>query len=184
MPRLQYSAICSADLYTVDAEGAFDWARPGEREHEAINALEAGVGTYLYGRRMYETMRVWQDIDLDEEPPVVVEFAHLWRAADKVVFSRTLTAVHTPKTTLCAQLDVDAVRELVASADQDVSIGGPGLAASAMRAGLVDDIHLFVHPIIVGGGTPALPERMRAQLQLLGARTLPGDVVQLDYRLR
>jgi dihydrofolate reductase len=183
MAKLVYSAITSLDLFVNDEEGGFEWAAPDEELHAAVNEAERGVGTYLFGRRMYETMAVWDTWDTSEEPPVVAEFAELWRGADKIVFSTTLTDVTTARTRLEPTFDPDAVRRLVADADRDVSVGGPTLAATALRAGLVDEVHLALHPVVVGGGTPALPPGLHAQLELLDTRRFGSGVVSLSYRV-
>lgn len=180
---LVFSAIASLDGYTVDATGSFDWAAPDEEVHAAVNARERGVGTYLYGRRMFETMRVWQDIGGDDEPPVIREYADIWRAADKVVFSSTLTGVTTARTRVEPVFDPGAVRTIVDSAAGDVSIGGPTLAAEALRAGLVDEVALLLVPVSVGGGTPALPPGLLLRLDLLEEHAFSSGVVLLRYRV-
>jgi dihydrofolate reductase len=184
MARLIYSAIASLDGYTADASGGFEWAAPGPEVHAFVNDLERGAGTYLYGRRMYETMGVWETMDVSEEPQVMRDYAEIWRAADKVVYSRTLAEAWTPRTRVERTFDVDAVRELKAAAGRDLTIGGPGLAAHALRAGLVDEIQLFLVPVVIGGGTRALPDEMRLDLELLDERRFPGGVVYLRYRSR
>src|ERR1700761_20832 len=144
MARLIYSAICSLDGYVEDATGNFDWAAPDEEVHRAVNQRERAIGTYLYGRRMYETMRVWQDTDSSQDTDVIAEFGAIWRAADKVVFSRTLTTVDTPKTSLVTEFDPDGIRALKAAADRDLSVGGSDLAGTALAAGLVDEVQLLM----------------------------------------
>lgn len=181
---LVYSVICSLDGYVADRDGRFDWAAPDEELHAFVNDRERGVGTYLYGRRMYQVMAVWETWDTHDEPAVVRDFAHLWRAADKVVYSTTLPEVTTPRTRLERAFDADSVRALVAAAEGDVSVGGPGLAASAWRAGLVDELELYAVPAIVGGGTRALPDEVRADLELLDERRFAGGAVALRYRVR
>jgi len=180
--RLIYAAIASLDGYTADGDGNFDWAAPTAEVH-AFNDLEREVGTYLYGRRMYETMAVWETMDVSGEPEVMRDYAEVWRAADKVVYSRTLAAPSTPRTRIERELDPAAVRELKARADRDIGVGGPGLAAHALRAGLVDEIHLFVVPVVVGGGTRALPDGLRQQLELLDERRFANGVVHLHHRV-
>jgi dihydrofolate reductase len=180
MGKLVYSAIASLDGYVNDADGNFDWAAPDAELHAFVNDQERPIGTYLYGRRMYETMAVWET--LDDPAPVMRDYAEIWRAADKVVVSTTLDAVTTPRTRLERTLDPDAVRALKAGGD--VSIGGPTLAADALGAGLVDELHLFLNPVVVGDGTPALPDGLRAQLELLGERRFAGGVVHVHYRVR
>lgn len=178
---LLYSANASLDGYTVDASGSFDFTVPSEEVHGFINDLERPVGTYLYGRRMYETMRVWQDMPVEGEPAVVADYAAIWRAADKVVFSGSLTEPTTPRTRIEPRFDPAAVRELVEAAPSDVSIGGPTLAAEAFRAGLVDRVGLFLVPVSVGGGTPALPTDVRIGLELLGQHVFENGTVYLHY---
>jgi dihydrofolate reductase len=182
MGRLVYSQICSLDGYTADADGKFDWAEPDEEVHAFVNDLERPVGTYLYGRRMYETLAVWQSIGGADQPEVVNDYAEIWRAADKVVYSTTLAAVSTPRTRLEREFDPAAVRALTAASERDVSVGGPGLAASAIRAGLVEEFHLFVNPVVVGGGTRALPDGVRLDLGLVDEHRFGNGVVHLHYR--
>ncbi len=182
MAKLIYSAIASLDGYISDSDGKFDWAAPDEEVHAFVNDLERPIGTYLYGRRMYETMVFWET--MDDPAPIMRDYAQLWRAADKVVYSRTLDAVSTRRTRLERELDAPAVRALVADAARDVSIGGPALAGEALAAGLVDQIQLFLAPIAVGGGNPALPHDVRVDLQLLDQRRFGNGVVYLDYRVR
>ena len=179
MGRLVYAAITSLDLYTNDADGRFDWARPDEELHAFVNDMERPIGTYLYGRRMYETMAVWETMDTAE--PLLVDYAGIWRAADKIVYSRTLEAVSTPGTTLEREFDPDAVRALKERGD--VSVGGAGLGGDAIRFGLVDEIHLFLHPIVVGGGTRALPDDVRVGLELIAERRFASGVVHVGYRV-
>jgi len=179
---LIYSVIASLDGYTADAEGEFDWAAPDEEVYAFVNDLERGIGTYLYGRRMYEVMLYWETVSLEGKSPVVRDFAGIWRAADKIVYSTTLRTASSARTRIEPRLDPEAVRALKQRAD--VSIGGPGLAASAMRAGLVDEYRLFVTPVVVGGGTSAFPDGVRAGLVLTEERRFTSDVVYLRYRVR
>ena len=183
MGRLHYAAICSLDGYTVDADGKFDWAAPDEEVHAFVNDLERPVGTYLYGRRMYEVMAYWETASTTGEPAAFRDFAELWRDADKVVYSTTLERVSTGQTRLERSFDPDAVRQLKESQERDISVGGPTLAAHAIAAGLVDELHLFLTPIVVGGGTPALPAGVRIDLQLLDERRFSSGVVHLHYRI-
>jgi dihydrofolate reductase len=184
MSKLIYSAIASLDGYTEDAEGKFDWGAPDEEVHAAFNDLERPIGTYLYGRRMYETMVFWEAADkMKDEPPVFYDYASIWQAADKIVYSRTLENVSSARTRIETQFDPDAVRSLKDSATTDISIGGPELAGHALAAGLVDECHLFLCPIAVGGGKPALPEGIRTHLELLGERRFGSGVVDLHYRV-
>jgi len=182
--ELVYSAICSLDGYVADAGGGFEWAAPDEEVHAAVNDLERPVGTYLLGRRMYETLAVWQTMGGPGAHPVEVDYAGIWRAADKVVFSSTLAEVSTPRTRVERRFDADAVRELKRTATADLSIGGPGLAAHAIRAGLVDEYRLFVVPVVVGGGLRALPDGVRRDLTLVDERRFAGGTVLLRYRDR
>jgi dihydrofolate reductase len=182
MGRLIYSAICSLDGYVEDATGNFDWAAPDEEVHRAVNQQERAIGTYLYGRRMYETMRFWQDTDSTRDSAVVADYGAIWRAADKIVFSRTLTAVDTPKTTLVTAFDAGGIRALKASSDTDLSIGGSDLAGQALAAGLVDDVHLYVAPITVGGGKPVFPGDAQTSLELVEVGRFRRGSVHLHYR--
>jgi dihydrofolate reductase len=214
MGRLIYSAITSLDGYVVDTNGHFDWAVPDEETHAFVNDLERTIGTYLYGRRLYEVMAAWETMPIDVRPtdvrptdvrptdarptdarpagtrpadgdrrPVMLDYARIWQAADKVVYSTTLDDVATSRTRIERRFDPDAVRRLVASADGDVSIGGATLAGHAIRAGLVDDWHLFLTPVVVGGGVRALPDGVRARLELLAARRFASGVVHLHHRV-
>ena len=178
MGKLIYSAIASLDGYVEDRDGRFDWARPDAELHAFVNDLERPVGTYLYGRRMYETMAAWET--MDDPAPAMRDYAQLWRAADKVVYSRTLDSVSTPRTRLERDFDPGAVRAL--KAQGDLSVGGAELAAAALRAGLVDDIQLYLNPVVVGGGRPALPDGLRVDLELLDQRRFGNGVVFLRYR--
>ena len=185
MARLIYSAISSLDGYIEDMNGEFDWAAPDEEVHGFINNLERSAGTHLYGRRMYEMLMVWEtDPNLAAESPLLRDFAEIWQAADKIVYSRTLQAVSTRKTRLERSFDPEAIRQLKEAVEQDILIGGPELAAHAFRAGLVDEYHLFLTPIIVGGGKPALPDNVRLELELLEERRFGSGVVFLRYRTR
>ena len=182
MAKLIYSAIASLDGYVEDAGGAFDWAAPDEEVHAFVNDGERGVGTYLYGRRMYETMQYWETEGAGpDDHPVSRDFAQIWRAAEKVVYSRTLESVSTAKTRLEREFDHDAVRRLKESSPTDITIGGPALAGVAIAAGLVDEIQLLLGPILVGGGKAALPDDVRVQLELLDERRFAGGVVFLRY---
>jgi dihydrofolate reductase len=184
MAKLIYSAITSLDGYVADEHGNFDWSAPDEEVHAFVNDLERPVGTYLYGRRMYDVMRYWETAPTSgDESPAVRDFAGIWQAADKIVYSRTLEAVSSAKTRLERDFDPEAVRQLKASADRDLSVGGPSLAGQALEAGLVDEIHLFLNPVLVGGGNPALPDGVPAQLELLDERRFGRGVVHLHYRV-
>jgi dihydrofolate reductase len=185
MAKLTYTAITSLDGYIEDESGRFDWAEPDPEVHEFVNDLERPVGTYLYGRRMYETMAVWQTVGREPgTPPEEVAFAEVWRAADKVVYSRMLDAVSTPRTRLERAFDPDAVWRMKEAADRDLTVSGPDLAFHAFRAGLVDEVHLFQFPVIVGGGKPGLPRGVRVDLQLLDERRFGKGVVHTHYGKR
>jgi dihydrofolate reductase len=186
MAHLIYSAISSLDGYIEDREGSFDWAAPDEEVHRFINDLERAAGTYLLGRRMYETMMVWEtDPNVaNDESPIMRDYAAIWQAANKIVYSRTLETVSTRKTQLERTFDADAIRQLKAAVEEDISIGGPELAAHAFRAGLIDECHLFLTPIIVGGGKPSLPDNVRIELELLEERRFGSGVVFLRYRTK
>jgi len=181
MAQLIYAAIASLDGFIEDADGSFDWAAPDEEVHAFVNDLERPVGTYLYGRRMYETMAVWDTMPLDDEPDVMRDFAELWRAADKVVYSRTLADVSTGRTRLERQFDVDAVRRLKRDSARDIAIGGAELAAQAIEAGLVDELQLFLKPVIVGGGKHSLPTTVERHLELREERRFGDGTVYLGY---
>jgi dihydrofolate reductase len=181
MAKLIYTAITSLDLFHEDAAGRFDWSAPDEEVHAFVNDLERPVRTHLYGRRMYDVLKVWQD--MQDDAPVMRDFAEIWRAAEKVVYSRTLEEPSTPRTRIEREFDPGAVRALKDAADADIAIGGPELAGEALLAGLVDEIHLFLNPIVVGGGKRALPDGVRAGLELLSERRFAGGVVHLHHRV-
>jgi len=175
----------SLDGYVADENGNFDWAAPDEEVHRFVNDLERPVGTYLLGRRMYETLLYWEDPpDLEREPPVIQDFAAIWRGADKVVYSRTLDKPSSARTRIEREFDPDAVRRMKASARRDITVGGPHLAAEAMRAGLVDELHLVVVPVVVGGGNRALPDGVRLDLELVDEGRFRSGAVHLHYRTR
>ncbi|MFF2370550.1 dihydrofolate reductase family protein [Agromyces sp. NPDC058110] len=184
MGRLVYTAITSLDGYVADAEGGFDWAMPSEQVHAAVNAQERQVGTMLLGRRMYEVLAAWEDMPVDGAPEVIREYAEIWRETDKVVTSSTLERVRTARTRLVRSFDAEAVRELVVASPTDVSIGGPTLAAHALRAGLVDEYRQYVSPVVVGGGIPALPPGIRLDFELIDERRFANGVVYSGYRAR
>jgi dihydrofolate reductase len=184
MAKLIYSTISSLDGYVADEDGNFDWAAPDEEVHTFVNDLERRVGTYLYGRRMYEVMAPWETMDTAEEPSFIGDYAEIWRAADKIVYSRTLETASSARTRIEREFDPEAVREMKASSDRDISVGGPDLAAQAIKAGLVDEFHLFLTPIVVGGGTRSLPEDVRVKLELLDERRFGNGVVHLHHRTR
>jgi dihydrofolate reductase len=184
MAKLIYSAIASADGYVEDAAGNFDWAAPGDEVFRFVNDLERPVGTYLYGRRMYQTMVFWETArTLPGQSLVEQEFAGIWQAADKIVFSATLTAASSARTRIEPSFDPGLVRRLKSAAGHDMTVGGANLAGQAIRAGLVDEVQLFLVPAIVGGGKRALPDGARADLELLDTRRFASGVVYLRYQL-
>lgn len=183
MADLIYAISTSLDGYIADENGNFDWTQPSEEAHAFFNDLQRSVGTSLYGRRMYETMRVWDTLLLDDLSEVEREFAEVWRATDKVVYSSTLDAVPEPRTRLERTFDPEVVQTMKDDAERDLAIAGPGLAAEAIRAGLVDRYLLRLVPIIVGGGTSALPDSARVDLALDTTHRFDDGSVLLDYRL-
>jgi dihydrofolate reductase len=181
--KLIYSAITSLDGYVADKDGNFDWAAPDEEVHRFVNDLERPVGTYLYGRRMYEVMVAWENAHaFADQRPFMQDFATIWQAADKIVYSKTLTTVESARTRIERDFEPDAIRQLKARAARDLSVGGPELAARALGAGLVDELHLFLTPIVVGDGKRSLPDGVRLELELLDERRFVGGVVHLHYR--
>ena len=184
MARLLYMAITSLDGYVADEKGNYDWAMPDDEVFGFVNDFERPVGTYLYGRRLYQEMTGWETMHTQPGlSPLMLDFAAIWQAAGKVVYSRSLDAIATARMRLERNFDPDAVREMKASADRDITVGGPTLAAEAIRAGVVDEIHLLVCPVVVGGGTRALPDDVRLRLELLGERRFGNGVVHLHYRI-
>ena len=184
MGTLIYSMNVSLDGYTADEHGSIDWTDPDEEVHAFVNDRQRPVGTYLFGRRMYETMLYWETAPDDPGRPAVErDFATIWDAADKIVYSTTLAAPSSAKTKLERRFDPEAIRQLKASAPRDLDVGGPGLAAHALGAGLVDEVHLFVVPILLGGGTAALPHGIRTTLELLDEHRFSRGTVYLRYRL-
>jgi dihydrofolate reductase len=181
MAKLIYSAIASLDGYVEDEDGKFNWGEPDEEVHTFVNDLVRPVGTYLYGRQMYETMVAWETIALADEPPFIQHFAEIWRAAEKIVYSNTLEAVSSARTRVERDFDPEAVRQLKAAAKSDLTVGGPHLAAQAFKAGLVDELQLLVAPIVVGGGKQSLPENVCIQLELLDERRFGNGMVHLRY---
>ncbi|MGI8563023.1 MAG: dihydrofolate reductase family protein [Candidatus Dormibacter sp.] len=183
MAKLIYSAITSLDGYIADEEGNFDWAEPDEEVYTFVNDLERPVGTHLYGRRMYETMVYWETAHtVADQPPFVRDFAQIWQAADKIVYSKTLETASSARTRIERDFDPEAVRQLKARAGRDISVGGSDLAAQAIRVGLVDEWHLFVAPVGVGGGNHSLPNDVRLTLELLDEHRFGNGVVHLHYR--
>jgi dihydrofolate reductase len=184
MAKLIYAAIASLDGYVEDEEGRFDWAAPDEEVHAFVNDLERPLGTYLYGRRMYETMVFWETVSTEaDEPAVFSDYAGIWRAADKIVYSRSLQTASSARTRIEREFEPDAVRQLKLSQTADIAVGGAELAGQAIGAGLVDECHLFLCPIVVGGGTRALPNNVRAHLELLRERRFRNGVVHLHYSI-
>jgi dihydrofolate reductase len=181
MAKLIYSAITSLDGYVADEEGKFDWGEPDEEVHAFVNDLERPVGTYLYGRRMYEVMAAWETIPLADEPPFIRDFAEIWQAAEKIVYSKTLDTVSTPRTRIEREFDPAEVRQMKATEGRDLIVGGPDLAAQAITAGLVDEWHLILAPIVVGGGNQSLPDGVRLDLELLDERRFRNGMVYLSY---
>ena len=185
MGKLIYSAIMSLDGYVADEDGNFDWAEPDEEVHTFVNDLERRVGTYLYGRRMYEVMAYWETASTQaDQPPFARDYAEVWQSADKVVYSRTLEGVSSARTRIERDFEPEAVRQLKAAAGADLSVGGPGLATEALKAGLVDELHLFLSPVVVGGGNRAFGDDVRQRLELLDERRFGNGVAHLHYRTR
>jgi dihydrofolate reductase len=184
MAKLIYSALTSLDGYVADEQGNFGWAKPSEEVHVFVNDLERPIGTHLYGRRMYEVMAYWENADTADQPSFIGDYAKIWQAAEKIVYSKTLAEVSSARTRIEREFDIDAVRQLKAMADRDISVAGPDLAAQAIKAGLVDELHLFLAPVVVGGGKRSLPEDVRLGLELLDERRFANGVVHLHYRTR
>jgi dihydrofolate reductase len=185
LANLIYSAITSLDGYVADEDGNFEWAAPGAEVHSFVNELERPIGTYLYGRRMYEVMLFWETVSTDAaQAPFMRDFAEIWRAADKVVYSTTLEEESSAKTRIDRDFDPDAVARMKASAEQDISVGGPTLAAHAIRAGLVDEFQLFITPVVVGGGQHWLPDGAWLALELVDERRFGNGVVFVRYSPR
>jgi dihydrofolate reductase len=183
MAKLIYSAIASLDGYVEDQQGGFDWAAPDEEVFRFVNDLERPVGTYLYGRRMYETMVYWETADtIPDQPSFVRDFTDIWQAAEKIVYSKTLEPASRARTRIVREFDAEAVLRMKASEERDMTVGGPDLAAQAITAGLVDEFQLFVTPIVVGGGKASLPSGVRLELALLDERRFRNGVVYLRYR--
>jgi dihydrofolate reductase len=182
MVKLIYSAIASLDGYVADENDNFDWAVPDDEVHAVVNDLERSVGTYLYGRRMYEVMVAWETLTDAAPPPLMRDFAAIWQAADKVVYSKTLETVSGARTRIERAFDPEAIHQMKARAERDITVGGPDLAGQALKAGLVDECHLFLTPIVVGGGTRSLPSDVRLKVELLDERRFGNGVVHLHYR--
>ncbi len=185
MAKLIYSAITSLDGYVADEDGNFDWAAPDEEVHTFVNELERPVGTYLYGRRMYEVMVYWETAPtVADQPTFVQDFAEIWQAADKIVYSKTLDTVSSARTRIERDFDRDAVQQMKATAGRDLTVAGPDLAAQAIKARLVDEFHLFIVPVLVGGGKRSFPNNVRLKLELLDEGRFGSGVVYLHYRTR
>jgi len=182
MGQLIYTGITSLDGYLADSQGNFDWSAPDEEVHAFVNDLERDAGTYLFGRRMYEVMSVWETMGGADDPPVIQDFARIWRGADKVVYSSSLTAAATARTRVERSFNPDAVRELKAGTTRSIGIGGATLAAAALRSGLVDECRIFLNPVAVGGGLRFLPDGLDLRLDLLDERRFGNGVVYLRYR--
>ena len=182
MAKLIYSAITSLDGYVADQDGNFDWGEPDEEVHTFINDLQRSVGTYLYGRRLYEVMVDWETMSTEEQPHYIQEFAEIWQGADKIVYSKTLETVSTASTRIEREFDPDPVWQMKTATGRDISVGGPDLAGQALKAGLIDECHLFITPVVVGGGRHSLPKGLRLKLQLLDARSFESGFVHLRYR--
>jgi dihydrofolate reductase len=181
--KLIYTAIASLDGYVADEDGNFDWAVPDEEVHAFVNDLERPVGTYLYGRRMYETMVYWETAQFPAgQPHLIQDFAEIWRAAEKIVFSTTLETVSSARTRIERAFDPEAVRQMKAATGPDITVAGPNLAAQAIKAGLVDECHLLVSPVVVGGGKQSLPRDVQLKLELVSERRFANGVVHLHYR--
>lgn len=174
----------SLDGFIEDAGGGFAWAMPSEEVHRFANELDRTVGTHLYGRRMYDTLKVWQEMDVSAMPDCIADYQQIWRAAEKIVYSKTLDSAPTDNTRIEREFDTEAVRELKAATQRDIAIGGPALAAEAFRAGLIDEVNLVVSPVTVGGGKPALPADQLLNLELLATRQFENGAVHLRYAVR
>jgi dihydrofolate reductase len=184
MGRLIYSTIASLDGFVADETGNFDWAAPTTEVHAFVNDLERGVGTYLYGRKMYETMVYWETASSDDPAETVGrDYAEIWRAADKIVFSTTLDAPNSARTRIERSFEPDAIRALKDAAERDITIGGPHLAALGLRAGLVDELQVFAVPFVVGGGNASLPAGFRTKLELADEHRFADGTVYLNYRV-
>ena len=184
MGKLIYSFFTSLDGYVADETGNFDWAEPDEEVHSFVNDLERPIGTYLYGRKLYEMMAVWETPEVFPSPtPAIQEYARIWQAAEKIVYSRTLSAVSTARTTIEREFDLATLRDMKARSQRDLCIGGPSLAAEAVRAGLVDEYGVYIAPIIVGGGNPFLPEGARRAVDLIEERRFRNGMIYLRYRV-
>lgn len=184
MASLIYSAIASLDGYVEDVEGRFDWAEPDEEVLRFVNHLERPIGTYLYGRRMYETMLIWETIPQGDHPDYIQDFTQIWRTAHKIVYSRTLRAARGARTRLEPSFEPEVVRGLIAAAHDDLTVGGADLAAQAIRAGLVDELRLFTVPVVVGGGKRWLPKDVHLDVELIDTHRFSNGFLFSSYRRR
>jgi dihydrofolate reductase len=184
MAKLFYSSIASLDGHVADEDGNFDWAEPDEEVHTSVNDLQRPVGTFLLGRRMYEVLVAWETMGTADEPPFIQDFAEIWRAANKIVYSTKLETVSSARTRIERDFDPEAVRQLKATAERHLTVGGPSLAAQALKAGLVDECHLFLAPTVVGGGTRFFPDDVHLELELVDERRFGNGMVHLRYRIR
>lgn len=185
MGTLVYAVITSLDGYVADEDGSFDWAEPDEEVHAFVNDLQRPIGTHLYGRRLYEVMVAWESPELlGDASAAMRDFAQVWQAADKVVYSTTLESTSSARTRIEREFDPEAVRAMKGSTERDLLVGGPDLASHALRAGLVDEVHLFLAPVVVGGGTQALPDGLRINLELLDERRFGNGMVHVHYAVR
>jgi dihydrofolate reductase len=182
--KLIYSNIASLDGYVEDEDGTFGWAEPNEKVHAYINELVRPIGTFLYGHRLYEVMAAWETLNSAGQPRLMQDFAEIWRAAEKIVYSKTLDTATTAKTLIERDFDTGVIRRMKMEAERDISVGGPGLAATAFKTELIDECHLFLVPIIVGGGKQALPRGVRVELELLNERRFGNGTVYVHYRTR
>jgi dihydrofolate reductase len=182
--KLIYSAISSLDGYVADEQGNFDWGEPDQEVHAFVNGLYRAAGTYLYGRRLYEVMTAWEALDTTDQPPHIQDFAQIWQAADKIVYSKTLEKPTTSRTRIERDFEPQAVGEIKEAAERDLVVGGPTLAVQAIASGLVDELHLFLAPIVVGAGKQSLPDGVRVQLELRGERRFGNGMVYLNYDAR
>jgi dihydrofolate reductase len=182
MAKLIYSMLTSLDGYVADENGNFDWAEPDDEVHTFVNDLMRPIGSCLYGRRMYDVLVAWESPEMDVgQPPFIADYAKIWRAADKIVYSRSLKSVSSKRTRIEREFDPDMIRRLKATAEGDISVGGPDLAGQALRAGLIDEVHLFLNPIVVGAGNALLPDGFRQPLELLDTRRFANGVEYLRY---
>jgi dihydrofolate reductase len=182
MAKLTYFTIASLDGYVADEDGNFGWGRPDDEVHAFVNELERPIGTHLYGRRMYEVLIAWETADAPAfQQPVLQDYAAIWQAAEKIVYTTTLETVSSARTRIEREFDPEAVRQLKARAERDLTVGGPNLAAQAIKSGLVDELHLILAPVVVGGGNRALPDDVPVELELLDERRFGNGMVYLRY---